>query len=86
MAILWNIFNVLPLVQTRSKNTKRYPKICYAELCLYREAIKALPSVREEKVANFKKVLATGEYRIDPYQIAQKMLEWSLLDLVFSSC
>ncbi|NLG84687.1 MAG: flagellar biosynthesis anti-sigma factor FlgM [Firmicutes bacterium] len=49
-----------------------------AELRRYRKTLQVLPAVREEKVIAFRKALAAGEYCIDPYRTAEKMLEWSL--------
>lgn len=85
MVLLPEIFNILPLAEAKPRTVKRDSRLHRNELSFYREVIKALPSVREEKVTTFQKAIAAGEYRIDPYKIAQKMLEWSLLDLVFSS-
>lgn len=45
-----------------------------------REALKGMPDVREAKVAELRKAIESGTYRIDSSQIAEKMVARFLVD------
>jgi negative regulator of flagellin synthesis FlgM len=44
------------------------------------QAARALPDVREEKVAEIRKLIADGRYEIKPDEIAEKMLTEGLMN------
>jgi negative regulator of flagellin synthesis FlgM len=45
-----------------------------------REELDRIPDVREEKVAELKKQVENGSYRVDPEKIAEKMLKDGFLN------
>ena len=45
-----------------------------------REAVENAPDIREEKVALLKKVIASGEYKVNSREVAEKMINDSLAD------
>lgn len=52
------------------------------EIQQVRQAVEALPDVREEKVDELKERIASGEYRVDGEKVAEKMIGESLLDIL----
>ena len=46
------------------------------------DVLQATPDVREEKVAQYKKQIEDGTYRVAPDDVADKMLKDSLLELI----
>ncbi len=45
-----------------------------------REAVENAPDIREEKVALLKKMIASGEYKVNSREVAEKMINDSLAD------
>ena len=43
-------------------------------------ALAALPAVRAELVARLKEQIARGEYRVDPHQLAERLLRLGVID------
>lgn len=54
-----------------------------AEVQKMREILQKTPFVRTEKVQALKEKIERGEYQIDPYDVADKMLMNLLTDTVF---
>jgi negative regulator of flagellin synthesis FlgM len=50
------------------------------ELSRIREAVENAPDIREEKVALLKKMIASGEYKVNSREVAEKMIKEFLLD------
>ncbi len=46
------------------------------------EVLQTMPDVRAEKVAQYKKSIEEGKYRVSPDDLADKMLKDSLLELI----
>lgn len=45
-----------------------------------REAVENAPGIREEKVALLKKMIASGEYKVNSREVAEKMINEFLAD------
>lgn len=43
-------------------------------------ALAALPAVRVELIAQLKEQIARGEYRVDPHQLAERLLRAGVID------
>lgn len=46
------------------------------------EALQTTPDIRSEKVAEIKKRIEEGQYRVDSETLAEKIIKESLLDLI----
>jgi len=45
-----------------------------AEIMKYKEIVKSLPDIRQDKVEAIKKKIESGEYKIDSKKVARKMI------------
>jgi flagellar biosynthesis anti-sigma factor FlgM len=50
------------------------------DLSRIREAVENAPDIREEKVALLKKMIASGEYKVNSREVAEKMINEFLTD------
>ena len=50
------------------------------DLSRIREAVENAPDMREEKVALLKKMIASGEYKVNSREVAEKMINEFLTD------
>ena len=50
------------------------------EMSKYKEAVKALPEVRQERIKELKRLIEAGEYHIDSRKIAEKILDRQIED------
>jgi len=50
------------------------------EMSKYKEAVKALPDVRQERIKELKRLIEAGEYHIDSSKIAEKILDRQIED------
>jgi flagellar biosynthesis anti-sigma factor FlgM len=50
------------------------------DLSRIREAVENAPDIREEKVASLKKMIASGEYKVNSREVAEKMINEFLTD------
>jgi flagellar biosynthesis anti-sigma factor FlgM len=50
------------------------------EMSKYKETVKALPDVRQERIAELKRQIEAGEYHVDSRKIAEKILDRQIED------
>ena len=50
------------------------------EMSKYKEVVKALPELRQERIKELKRQIEAGEYHVDSRKIAEKILERQIED------
>jgi anti-sigma28 factor (negative regulator of flagellin synthesis) len=50
------------------------------EMSKYKETVKALPEIRQERINELKRQIEAGEYHIDSRKIAEKILDRQIED------